>query len=235
MRYDQPELREMLAADYALGNLRGAARRRYESLLLSRKDWQRSSEWWSAHLHLLADTVPAVTPRREVWNIIEARLYGLPPRQHWWRRLALMSSTLAAALLVFLATAPQLATQTPPAVEAVASTPIALLNDEAAKTGWMLALHNNADGSIDIHAVAMAGIRQHADKAFELWVLPGDKSKPVSLGLLPKTGQASLRLKVDAGMLYASNGLAVSLEPTAGSPTGQPTGPVLYQGKLTRL
>ncbi|MFP3656579.1 anti-sigma factor, partial [Burkholderia sp. SIMBA_052] len=29
--------------------------------------------------------------------------------------------------------------------------------------------------------------------------------------------------------------LAVSLEPHGGSPTGQPTGPVLYQGQLTVL
>lgn len=235
MRYDQPELREMLAAEYAMGSLRGAARRRYQALLLTRKDWQRSSEWWAHHLHLLADTVPAVKPRREVWNIIETRLYGLPARQHWWRRLALLSSTLAAALAVVLAMQPLLTGQPTPVPVSLPQTSIALLNDEAAKAGWMLALQKNADGSTDIRAVAMAGISEQADKAFELWVLPGDKSKPVSLGLLPKSGQASLRLKVDSALLYASNGLAVSLEPTGGSPTGQPTGPVLYQGKLTRL
>jgi anti-sigma-K factor RskA len=33
----------------------------------------------------------------------------------------------------------------------------------------------------------------------------------------------------------ADSALAVSLEPTGGSPTGQPTGPVIASGKLTGL
>lgn len=36
-------------------------------------------------------------------------------------------------------------------------------------------------------------------------------------------------------LLKASVVLAVSLEPRGGSPTGQPTGPVLYQGPLAAL
>jgi len=41
-----------------------------------------------------------------------------------------------------------------------------------------------------------------------------------------------------AGVPHAPNGdvtLAVSVEPTGGSPTGQPTGPVVYSGKLLSL
>ena len=36
-------------------------------------------------------------------------------------------------------------------------------------------------------------------------------------------------------MVRPSAALAVSLEPPGGSPTGKPTGPVLYQGRLLAL
>ena len=39
----------------------------------------------------------------------------------------------------------------------------------------------------------------------------------------------------EAALMLASSGLAVSLEPLGGSPTGQPTGAVLYQGKLSLI
>jgi anti-sigma-K factor RskA len=35
--------------------------------------------------------------------------------------------------------------------------------------------------------------------------------------------------------LAADTQLLVNLEPQGGSPTGQPTGPVLYAGRLTRV
>ncbi|MGE5145642.1 MAG: anti-sigma factor domain-containing protein, partial [Candidatus Eiseniibacteriota bacterium] len=34
------------------------------------------------------------------------------------------------------------------------------------------------------------------------------------------------------GLLPDAAGVAISLEPAGGSPTGQPTGPVLFQGRL---
>jgi anti-sigma-K factor RskA len=41
--------------------------------------------------------------------------------------------------------------------------------------------------------------------------------------------------KEHQALLTAPLTLAVSLEPEGGSPTGQPTGPVLYQGQLASL
>ena len=46
---------------------------------------------------------------------------------------------------------------------------------------------------------------------------------------------AVLTYHVLPGRLTADAGLAVSLEPPGGSPTGQPTGPVIASGKLTSL
>ncbi len=47
---------------------------------------------------------------------------------------------------------------------------------------------------------------------------------------------ASARLPVPAALRQGAEGgsLAVSVEPKGGSPTGSPTGPVIYSGKLVR-
>jgi anti-sigma-K factor RskA len=72
-------------------------------------------------------------------------------------------------------------------------------------------------------------------RAMELWLIPaGDK--PHSLGLIEPGRPVHLDVPRElAGRLTADAALAVSMEPPGGSPTGQPTGPVVASGKLTSL
>jgi len=67
------------------------------------------------------------------------------------------------------------------------------------------------------------------DKDLELWALAQGEMRPRSLGILPPSGR-QLTAK-----LTPNTQLLVSLEPKGGSPTGQPTGPVLYGGWLTTI
>src|SRR5687767_11202980 len=74
-----------------------------------------------------------------------------------------------------------------------------------------------------------------AANSYELWMLPEGRA-PVSLGLLPGTGNAALPLDAEAlAVLAQTMTLAVSLEPAGGSPTGAPTGPVLFTAPLLRV
>jgi len=62
------------------------------------------------------------------------------------------------------------------------------------------------------------------------------RRNPRPLGLVPASGVVQIALPVDAGTaLQNISALAVSLEPRGGSPTGLPTGPVLYSGPVERL
>ena len=70
-------------------------------------------------------------------------------------------------------------------------------------------------------------------KSHELWAVAGN-AKPVSLGLVTRDRRSLARLGADA-LRDPSLTLAVSVEPEGGSPTGQPTGPVVYTGKLVEL
>jgi anti-sigma-K factor RskA len=64
----------------------------------------------------------------------------------------------------------------------------------------------------------------------------GGREKPQSLGLVDAV------LKIPAMRLGGPNGknlentmLAISLEPEGGSPTGEPTGPIVFSGKLIAI
>jgi anti-sigma-K factor RskA len=69
----------------------------------------------------------------------------------------------------------------------------------------------------------------------ELWLIPaGDK--PHSLGLIAPGRPVRIEVPRDlVERISAESALAVSMEPPGGSPTGQPTGPVIASGKLTSL
>ncbi len=70
----------------------------------------------------------------------------------------------------------------------------------------------------------------------ELWLLPAEGKAPISLGLLPDDGQARRRIPDQAAPSASeAKGIAVSREPEGGSPTGAPTGEVLFQGRFIRL
>jgi anti-sigma-K factor RskA len=73
-----------------------------------------------------------------------------------------------------------------------------------------------------------------ADRALQLWMLP-DGGNPRSLGLVSATSVVRVALPAPAeDALRTIPALAVSLEPPGGSPTGLPTGPVLYSGAIQR-
>jgi anti-sigma-K factor RskA len=75
----------------------------------------------------------------------------------------------------------------------------------------------------------LVNVSMEANRALELWSLP-PSGAPRSLGLIA----ADKATVVKRGkVLEGTSALAVSLEPAGGSPTGAPTGPVLYVGKLT--
>jgi anti-sigma-K factor RskA len=71
-------------------------------------------------------------------------------------------------------------------------------------------------------------------KSHELWVVPGDGT-PRSLGVMPAGKKMHMELAEQiAELLRQGSTIAISVEPPGGSPTGSPTGPVMWSGKLER-
>ncbi len=69
-------------------------------------------------------------------------------------------------------------------------------------------------------------------RSYELWLIPNRSTTPRSLGVVgnDEFTQRTLPGNVDLDTLRSAT-YAVSLEPSGGSPSGAPTGPVLFTGK----
>ena len=225
MDYGSTDLADRLAADYVAGGLRGAARRRFEALLSSHPRLREAVAAWQARLLPLTQTIAPVEPPPALWQRIEARIGGAvaPPRVGLWQRLALWRSLAAfagvAAIVLALLLVQPLPSQ-PPIVVVLAATP------GAGAGGFVAGV--SADGR-SVVTRPIAPVALAADRALELWAVPA-QGAPTSLGLISeKAASVVRRERLPAG----TAALAVSLEPPGGSPTGAPTGPVLYVGKLT--
>ncbi len=224
----------LVAAEYVLGVLSAAERRAAERRIAQDSAFAAEVAFWEERLGGLAALVPPVNPPAGAWARIEASLDRSKPRPQqsaglwqslaFWRTLAIGASALAAACLaglIYLAQAPQLQ---PPLV--------AKLDEGPGKSGFFAAA-NPADGTLTIvPAVALTFEQQHA---LELWLIPaGDK--PHSLGLIDPTKPIKVEIPAELrAHVTADSVLAVSVEPPGGSPTGQPTGPVIANGKLALL
>jgi anti-sigma-K factor RskA len=234
MRAPGIELIDHLGAEYVLGTLRGGARARFERWLGDPGESpgaqaRRAVRGWEDRLVRLADGVPRVEPSPQVWREIErrTRATAVPAaaprdaaaaRRRPWRPWALAASLLVVAFGAWLALDPR-ATQ--PDWQLAAQ----LRPDATAAVQWRVDYDAAAD---QLRITALAPPDLPAGTVHELWALADDSAPPVSLGLLPATGdlQRALDPTQRAAFLRAGK-LAVSREPTGGSPTGVPTGPVL--------
>ena len=98
---------------------------------------------------------------------------------------------------------------------------------------WVIGANLNT-GELTVRAINAKAA--DLDKVFELWMLPNE-GNPESIGLLPVNG-GSVTHRLPAGLsalLRQSKGLAVSIEPPGGSPTGLPTGPVVHTANMVNL
>ena len=229
-----------LAAEYVLGTLDAADRRRVEARLASDPRLGRLVDEWAERLAPLSGDVATVTPPPEVWRRIEAAIAppapsaagapGVAPA--WWERGAvwrwygLGATAVAAALALVIVT-----TVVPTAEPGRDTGYLAVLNEAPAAPVW-LATFALADNRLAIRPLAAAAV---GERSLELWLIEADAA-PRSLGLIDPRQETVLALSGDVvAAVPRAAALAISLEPPGGSPTGAPTGPVMFQGTLVAL
>lgn len=225
---NNPELIDRLAAEYVLGTLRGAARRRLERWRATAAPVDQRCAFWEGRLTPLLRGVGPVQPPARVWRDIRERIApsSRTTRRSVVRNLALAASLLLAVVLAALWYRRELVPER--------ATEVATIT---APTGaiWQVEVFARAGEPPRLAVRAGARAARPAGHDYELWALPRG-GKPVSLGLLPYA-QGSLRRQLTAPeqeALSHSTQLAVSLEPPGGSPTGQPTGAIVFIVPLQR-
>ena len=233
MDYAKPQLADALAAQYVAGTLRGRARQRFEALQSAHPALRAAVAEWRARLIPLTAVVEPQAPPPRVWAEIERRLFPTQASQAvpWWRALsfwrgAASLATIAAVGFGVLLSAPR--EEQPPVVIVLQATP-----DAGAAAGSTFVASFSADGRALVTRPVQP-VALQAGRALELWAVP-PQGAPRSLGLISAQGATVvMRDKLPKALLDARStaALAVSVEPPGGSPTGAPTGPVVFAGKL---
>ena len=226
MNYNHPQLIEELAAQYALGTLRGPARRRFEQLCLRDVVALNAVRWWEDRLIDLTAQVRPVAPSAAVWTQVQERLgHSRKTRENrgLWSR---MQWAFAAGIAVIAAAVVWWTLLSQPAAQLVAT-----IADQQQTQLWRIEARPDRE---ELRVAALPALSQDAQHAYELWALPTQPGgAPVSLGLMPQTGKRALHLSAaQRAALAGAQQVAISLEPPGGSPTGAPTGPVLFVAKV---
>lgn len=229
---------DVQAAELALGLLdgeeRGAALRR----VLHEHAFAIEVERWRLYFAQLFDLWPEATPPEGLIDRIDLSLGGPSPtraRRLPWPLLAIVSSAIAAVLLVVVALRPgpppAPAPQPAPTVIAAESGPL-LVAGIAAEKQAVGALYQPDSGTLRVAASTLAP----KGRVAQLWVIGGGEgAKPYPLGLLGGAVTVIHLSPADRARIAAGATLAISIEPPGGSPTGQPTGPVVGTGGLTAV
>nr|WP_199042076.1 anti-sigma factor [Dyella sp. ASV24] len=227
-------------AEYVLGVLDADARADVVSEVLTSDEAATAVNLWHRRLQPMSEEISPVEPPDHVWARIQQALRfdvrerariaparpGLWENLRFWHWIGLGASTLAAAclLLLVITTGPHIAPSSP-AVPFMASS----IAQTDGHVGWTATM-DIQQARIIVVPVAPESFTQ--GKAPQLWLVPSGQ-KPISVGMIAT--HAPTTLKLDRALLARlgpTAALAVSVEPVGGSPTGQPTGPIIATGAI---
>lgn len=243
----------LIAAQYVLGVLSASARSQVQTRMLHDIALRNSVYQWERKLNPLASLLTEQPVPAHVWQAIERQLGHAPtlatttpvvsqmltnaPIQREatndasrWKLWTGLSSAVAAGLAFALLLRPN-AVMTPTAPPILVQQPavirdLAVLVDADNVPTWIVRQQE--------HQLLLSSLTAQqipSDRDLELWTIQGDQA-PKSLGVIPvRDGQAVLGNIADT-LVSADSVLAISIEPKNGSPTGAPTGAVLFTGKI---
>lgn len=235
-----PERLERLSREYVLGTLTGAARRRFERVLVEAPLAARVVARWQQRFDVLAAGVPAVQPRERVWQALQQRLFAAreAATPGFWSRLQTLLSprvlggVLAGVLVATLALRLQpqwldLETRS----EALPQSYVGLLINDAGQA-TLLASSRRHGRSITVKLLQPLQVPD--GQVARLWALPREGA-PFLVGMVPARGSATIALTDSAEKLFFSVArLGVTIDPVAAGSTA-PSTPFVASGHCVKL
>jgi anti-sigma-K factor RskA len=196
----------------------------------------------------LPDLPPAGSPSEGP----SAEIVDLTQRMRRWRGLTVMTGALAASIIGIVVTREYRPDVLPPdwrpkqqVVERVVEKPVEVVREvvrevPSARPAQFVAVFQKDEQSpaflmsVDtdkrVVTVRQVAAERLADKSYQLWIAPQPGSAPQSLGVIEQQEEFTVRATLagyDPAVINNAT-FGISLEPLGGSPTGQPTGPVIH-------
>jgi anti-sigma-K factor RskA len=229
---------DLIAAEYVLGVLPAHERQAASLRIETDREFARLVDAWEVRLAPLGSAYPEVAAPEGAKAMIDRRLFSSPAASTadaarvgagLWSSLAFWRG-LAAAAVAALAITVAVPYVNPPAGQPDVRLVASLAADSSDVK--YLAVYDAAHNEVGLSHVA--GERE-TGKDFQLWMIEG-KNAPVSMGVIPSGQTVHIELTPAVQRKLAQGAvLAISLEPAGGSPTGQPTGPVVATGDLKSI
>jgi anti-sigma-K factor RskA len=223
-----------LAGEFVLGLLEGEAKLDAERRLASDAAFAREVESWRVRFGEFDAATEPQPAGDALWSRIDAAVRRRLPEEtrvppawsRWWGNVAVWRGAACAAAIGMLVLAVGLGI----AIRAARQQPtmIAVLLDGNRAGAVVQAF---ADGRVVLVPIATFDVPQ--GRALEVWTLPSRERGPVSVGLMERARTLQLSLK-DLPAPSIDQLFEITLEPASGSPTGRPTGPVLFKGNTAQ-
>ena len=243
---------DTLAADYVMGLLDSASEAAADERLEHDEAFARAVNGWRMRLSDFDTSAEPETPTAQLWQriaqstktdrsgTVPAGMRGAMRGATLWHNLRFwrvtgLVGTAAAIIFAFLAigaitTSKNLRrdlialAQRKPVYVAV------LVNDPTREVGAVVNAY--ANGRVEL--IPLKTIEVPQGRSLQVWTLWDRAVGPRPVGL---TGQArALELNLDELPETSANQLfEITLEPEGGSPTGRPTGPILFKGSTAKV
>lgn len=229
---------DALAAECVLGTLSREERAEAAARLESDPAFAKAVADWERRLGPLSEAVAPVQPPAGLYNKIRAQIglasnvvslkaseQAIVRRANRWRATAAAMTALAASLAGVVVWQDYDRRQMPTQY-------VAVLQATEALPAFLLTV----DTKTNMFVISAMQKPAEPEKSYQLWLVHDDMPQPKSLGVFDDTEMDVRPMKPEGPMhdMMMDGTYAVSVEPKGGSPTGQPTGPVVFSGKLVK-
>ncbi|HEY4199216.1 MAG TPA: anti-sigma factor [Devosiaceae bacterium] len=228
---------QLLIAEYVLGLLDAAEHDRVAQRLANEPALAAELRLWQTRLSSLDTQFAEVSAPGAVLARIEARLFGgahpsSASANGWWNSLSVWRTIAGvAAAVAVIAIGANLLRPAPLDPTEFATRMVAALADQGTGVSFV-ALYDQRSGTVRLTALSGNAV---PDRDYELWAIEGSNA-PRSMGVVPVDAGKDVKLTPEILASFgAGTVLAVTLEPKGGSPTGNPTGPIVAKGAATAI
>ncbi len=232
-RYQNPEVFEQLAIEYAVGTMQGRARKRFEVLMDTHFYLRATVDAYENKFANLVELLPDAKAPDSVWNNIEAHIKATTPQEEktpWWKTsffkqgfgLTAMALIVSAVLLFNPMTDH----------DPVATAYSAVM--ESGENGEPMAVTKIQKSDMKLSIDIMKKVYVPDDMELTLWCHPKHGGMPMKMGTISKSGKTEIVITKEEWKNMKNVGLlAVSVEKKGAHEIRQPHGDIILKGQLS--
>jgi anti-sigma-K factor RskA len=235
-RYQNPEVFEQLAIEYAVGSIQGRAKKRFESLMETHFYLRAVVDAYENKFATLVELLPDSQPSDQVWKNIDSHIQVSTSSEKqaektpWWQTNFFKQSFGMAAMAVI--------------VSAVLLLNPMTITPEATATAYSAVLESNSSEAMAITKIQksdmtlsidiMKKVKIADDMELTLWCHPKDGGIPMKMGTVSKYGKTNIKIsKAEWQEMKNVGSLAISVEHKGSNTAMKPTGKILLKGQLS--